>query len=83
MLTDSGTGKALCFCADYAFPCKFFLAGDRDATLREVTGFEADQLTLVDTDQGDPKSGSDSSTCAGEAGAAVPGPYSLTVSPSP
>ncbi len=67
-------GEGLCISAPItAFPCKFFPAGDRDATLREVTGFEADQLTLVDTDQGDPKAGGFRLTCAGEAGAAVPG----------
>ena len=66
VLTDSGTGKALYFCADYCFSVQILPGGDRDATLREVTGFEADQLTLVDTNQGTQKREDFVWTCAGE-----------------
>ena len=66
VLTDSGTGKALYFCADYCFSVQILPGGDRDTTLREVTGFEADQLTLVDTDQGTQKREDFVWTCAGE-----------------
>jgi len=63
---EDGKGQALYFCDGYTLAVQTLEAGDLEKTIRTVTGFEKDQLQLLQTDAPWGKRYDCIWTCAGE-----------------
>lgn len=65
-------GGAIYFCGDYTFSVQVLSGGDLDKTLREVTGFGREDLTVMETEQSTVQTATARYdwvwSCAGEAG---------------
>ena len=61
-------GGCLYLCEDFSVAIQTLQAGDMDATLRSVTGYPRDQLTLMETKPGDATQYECVFAAAGEAG---------------
>lgn len=69
---SSDAGGAVYFCEDYTFSLQVLPSGDLDKTLREVTGFGREDLTVMETEQSTVQATTARYdwvwSCAGEAG---------------
>ncbi len=65
---ESEGRQSLYFCDGYTVCQETFASGDLDATLRQITGFSREQLTLVTQNQGGIKRYDFVWTCTGEGG---------------
>lgn len=69
-VTAMGSGKenAIYFCDGYTLTVQTLAGGDLDRTLRQVTGFSGEQLTLLKTRTGEVEGYECAWTCTGEGG---------------
>ena len=63
---SDGTGDRIYLCEGYSVAVQTFSAGDLDATLRSVTGFSSNALTILHTKSGELDRYECAWSCAGE-----------------
>lgn len=63
---SDGSGNRIYLCEGYSVAVQTFSAGDLDGTIRSITGFSSDALTVLHTKSGDLDRYACAWSCAGE-----------------